>query len=93
MKSQLATSSKFFQRQDLVAALLEKEDRTVAKPSANFANVLLHHHKLSVNGTKVPLSKVTLESHIFGTGDLQSRPELVSASTLERLGGTCCQLL
>ena len=76
----LATHDTKFKRHDLVTALLEMEDGSAAKVSANFASVVPHHHKLSVYGTKGTFEQSHLGAAYFWERDPQSKPELVSTA-------------
>ena len=48
----LATENTKYKRQSLVTSILDLDDGSTAKVSANFASVVPHHHKLSVYGTE-----------------------------------------
>jgi predicted dehydrogenase len=50
--NQVVTGGSKFARDDLVISLLELEDGSIAKITANFGCVAPHKHKLSVYGTK-----------------------------------------
>ena len=76
----LATRHTQFQREDLVSTLLELEDGSVGKVSANFASMVPHHHKLCVYGTKGTFEQSHLGAAYFWNRDPQAQHEQVSSA-------------
>ena len=76
----LATENTKYKRQSLVTTILELDDGSTAKVSANFASVVPHHHKLSVYGTEGTFEQSHLGAAYFWSRDPQSSPELVNST-------------
>jgi len=76
----LATENTKYKRQSLVTTILDLDDGSTAKVSANFASVVPHHHKLSVYGTEGTFEQSHLGAAYFWSRDPQSSPELVKST-------------